>query len=144
MIYCEHLNQKTANGPNKSFNPTALSLPFINIVWLGLLLQYVRRRVNSSVMPLPFMYGWRIIKYNPAFRDERGAYLKDEWTSVSDVGKSFDGEVLTFEEYYKIENAYVASDLPISYRSWTASAIACFSSSCFLQLECSSRAAAEA
>ena len=62
-------------------------------------------------MPLPFMYGWRITKYNPAFRDERGAYLKDEWTSVSDVGKSFGGQVFTFEEYRKIENAYVACAL---------------------------------
>jgi len=57
------------------------------------------------------MYGWRITKYNPAFRDERGSYLKDEWTSVSDVGKSFGGEVLTVEQYCKIENAYVATAL---------------------------------
>jgi len=55
------------------------------------------------------MNGWRITKYNPAFRDGRGAYLKDEWTSVSDVGKSFDGAVLTFEEYRKIEDAYVST-----------------------------------
>ena len=57
------------------------------------------------------MYSWRITKYNPAFRDERGAYLKDEWTSVSDVGKSFDGEVFTFEEYRKVEDAYVSTAL---------------------------------
>ena len=57
------------------------------------------------------MNGWRITKYNPAFRDGRGAYLKDEWTSVSDVGKSFDGAVLTFEEYRKIEDAYVSTAL---------------------------------
>jgi len=64
-----------------------------------------------GVMPLLLMYHWRITKYNPAFRDERGAYLKDEWTGVSDVGKSFDGNVLTFEEYLKIENAYVSTAL---------------------------------
>lgn len=59
----------------------------------------------------PPTYGWRITKYNPAFRDERGAYLKDEWTSLSDVGKSFDWEVLTFEAYRKIEDAYVSTAL---------------------------------
>jgi hypothetical protein len=62
-------------------------------------------------MPLLSMYGWRITKYNPAFRDERGAYLYDEWISVSEIGESFGGEVLTFEEYRKIENAYVLTTL---------------------------------
>ena len=57
------------------------------------------------------MNSWRISKYNPAFRNERGAYLKDEWTSVSDIGKSFDGEVLTLEEYRRIESAYVSTAL---------------------------------
>jgi hypothetical protein len=68
-----------------------------------------RRLVSLVVMPLLSMNGWRITKYNPAFRDGRGAYLKDEWTSVSDVGKSFEGAVLTFEEYRKIEDAYVST-----------------------------------
>ncbi len=62
-------------------------------------------------MPLLSINNWRITKYNPAFRDNRGAYLKDEWTSVSDVGKPFDGGVLTFEEYHKIEDAYVSTAL---------------------------------
>lgn len=62
-------------------------------------------------MPLRSMNSWRITKYNPAFRDDRGAYLKDEWTSVSDVGKSFDGVALTFNEYRKIEDAYVSTAL---------------------------------
>jgi hypothetical protein len=56
-------------------------------------------------------YGWRITKYNPAFRDERGAYQKDEWISFSDIGQSFDGEELTFEEYQKAEDAYVFTAL---------------------------------
>jgi hypothetical protein len=29
----------------------------------------------------------RITKYDPQFRDERGRYLKDEWTSISDIEK---------------------------------------------------------
>lgn len=57
------------------------------------------------------MNSWRIAKFNPAFRDGRGAYLKDEWTSVSDVGKSFDGVALTFGGYRKIEDAYVSTAL---------------------------------
>lgn len=60
--------------------------------------------------PIP-KYGWRITKYNPAFRDEKGAYQKDEWISFSDIGLSFDGEELTFEEYQKVEDAYVFTAL---------------------------------
>jgi hypothetical protein len=63
------------------------------------------------------MYGWRVTKYDPAFWGERGAYLKDEWTSLSDVGKSFDGVGLTFEEYRKIEDAYVSTALSFMYEA---------------------------
>ena len=57
------------------------------------------------------MNTWRVTKYNPAFRDERGVYLRDEWTSISDVGRSFDGVELTFDEYCKVEDAYVSTIL---------------------------------
>ena len=67
--------------------------------------------VVGGVMPLSSMNGWRITKYNPTFRDKCGTYLKDEWTSVSDVGKSFDGAVLTFKEYREIEDTYVSTAL---------------------------------
>jgi hypothetical protein len=59
------------------------------------------------------MNSWRITKYNPSFRDEHGAYLKDEWTSVSDVGKSFDGELLTFDKYREVEDAHVSTALSL-------------------------------
>ncbi len=62
-------------------------------------------------MLLPSMHSWRITKYNPAFRDERGAYLKDEWTSVSDVGAIYDGDAFTYEAYRKVEDAYVSTAL---------------------------------
>ena len=45
----------------------------------------------------------RITKYNPDLRDTTGAYLADDWTSVSDIGK-YDG--LTPEEYLRVENNY--------------------------------------
>lgn len=53
------------------------------------------------------MYTYRITKYNPKFRDETGAYTKDEWTEFSDVGKEFDGNVLTIGEYEQVESAYI-------------------------------------
>ena len=55
------------------------------------------------------MFEYRVTKYNPAFRDSTGAYTRDEWTAVSDIGRSFDGVVLTREEYQRVEDAYVAA-----------------------------------
>ena len=57
------------------------------------------------------MNEYRITKYNPAFRDPGGAYTRDEWTSVKDVGRSFADGVLTREEYERVENAYVGAAL---------------------------------
>ena len=57
------------------------------------------------------MNEYRVTKYNPAFRDPGGAYTRDEWTSVKDVGRSFAGGVLTREEYERVENAYVGAAL---------------------------------
>lgn len=48
-----------------------------------------------------------IIKYNPIFRNKLGHYQRDEWTSISDIGKKYDGFEFTFEEYVRIENLYV-------------------------------------
>ena len=52
-------------------------------------------------------YQWRITKYNPAYRNEEGHYLRDEWTSVSEIGKSYQGEILTLNDYLQVEKAYV-------------------------------------
>ena len=57
------------------------------------------------------MFGWRITKYNPQFRDDRGAYLKDEWTCYSEIGRKFEGKEFTLEEYLKTENAYIQAVL---------------------------------
>ena len=48
-----------------------------------------------------------IVKYSPCFYDANGVYHKNEWTSCSEIGKSFDGKVLTAEEYFTTENNYV-------------------------------------
>lgn len=51
---------------------------------------------------------WRITKYNPAFRDENGNYTKiEEWTSPFEIGKTFNGKEFTFEDYCRVENAYI-------------------------------------
>lgn len=49
----------------------------------------------------------RVTKYNPLFRDEEGRYLKKEWTSYSEVGKSFFGIKFLLEDYNKIEKKYI-------------------------------------
>ena len=60
------------------------------------------------------MFSWRITKYNPCNRDINGIYtLPDEWTSYSDIGTVRDGKVFAYEDYKKIEDAYVASILMI-------------------------------
>jgi hypothetical protein len=51
----------------------------------------------------------RVTKYDPALRDSRGAYTRKAWTTYSDIGKSFDGVVLTREEYERVEDAYATT-----------------------------------
>jgi hypothetical protein len=55
------------------------------------------------------MQHYRVTKYKPALRDVSGAYNPDDWTSHSDIGKSFGGVILTEERYVAIENAYLES-----------------------------------
>ena len=50
-------------------------------------------------------------KYDPALRDARGAYRRDEWTSFGDIGSSVGGDLLTAEKYRRVEDAYVAAAL---------------------------------
>ena len=52
-----------------------------------------------------------ITKYDPLYRDDLGHYTKDEWTSISDIGKTLEGETLTLAEYLKIEESYVCAAL---------------------------------
>jgi hypothetical protein len=55
------------------------------------------------------LYPYRITKYDPALRDERGTFLGNDWTSRSDIGKAFDGKALTEAEYLRTEANYLAS-----------------------------------
>jgi len=50
------------------------------------------------------MFQWQITKYNPKYRDERGFYTKDEWTSISDIGSVYK---ITLVDYLTVEDKYV-------------------------------------
>jgi len=49
-----------------------------------------------------------IVKYEPKYYDEKGVYQKDEWTSFDDVGKVYEGKIVTMEEYLDIENRFIS------------------------------------
>ena len=55
------------------------------------------------------MKKFRITKYNPLNRNDEGCYLKDEWTSISDIGKKFEGIELKEDEYLKTESVYISA-----------------------------------
>lgn len=53
-------------------------------------------------------FQYKLTKYDPRYYGgPGGAYTKDEWTSISDVGKTFDGVVLSREEYERVEELYL-------------------------------------
>ncbi len=53
------------------------------------------------------MYYYRITKYDPKLRNEKGWYTKDEWTDFSCVGHSFGGELCTLENYEYVEALHI-------------------------------------
>ncbi len=50
---------------------------------------------------------YSITKYNPIYRDNKHAYVKDEWTSITDIGKIYDGKPFTIQEYLDVEAKYI-------------------------------------
>ncbi|MCH8148785.1 MAG: hypothetical protein IH987_12435 [Planctomycetes bacterium] len=57
------------------------------------------------------MHQYRVTKYDPRYRKSSGAFTRDDWICVGDIGSTFSGTVLTASEYLAVENAYVASAL---------------------------------
>ena len=53
------------------------------------------------------MREYRVTKYDPKNRNHLGYYILDEWTSIHDIGRTFDGKVLTEEDYLNVENKYI-------------------------------------
>lgn len=56
---------------------------------------------------------YRISKYDPIYR-VNGVYLKNEWTDYSDIGRTFDGEELTLEQYLLVEKRYLDAAVRIA------------------------------
>lgn len=52
------------------------------------------------------MAKYRISKYSPKYRNEKGEYLRKDWTSYADIGKKFNKELLTPEKYLSVEKNY--------------------------------------
>lgn len=48
-----------------------------------------------------------IVKYKPEYYDEKGNYTKDEWGCMGDIGRVYDGHLLTIDEYLEIEQKYI-------------------------------------
>jgi hypothetical protein len=57
------------------------------------------------------MKQYRITKYDPQYRNDRGVFTKPDWTSISDIGKTIDGHSVTESEYMRVEDAYIESAL---------------------------------
>ncbi|HDT8158595.1 TPA: hypothetical protein RD691_002866, partial [Enterococcus faecalis] len=51
---------------------------------------------------------------NCKFRDENGKYIINEWTSYSDIGKKFEGEIFTLGDYKLVELKYINTVLEIA------------------------------
>lgn len=49
------------------------------------------------------MQVYRVSRYSPVDRDPSGRYLKDTWTSVSDIGRAYGGEIFTADTYRRVE-----------------------------------------
>ncbi|MBQ4521452.1 MAG: hypothetical protein IJA10_00660 [Lachnospiraceae bacterium] len=59
------------------------------------------------------MYKYRITKYNPQYRDDKDIFMKNEWTSYTDIGKIYNEHIFLKEEYLSIEEKYCAVYLDI-------------------------------
>ena len=72
------------------------------------------KNVVENEIPIDEWPWWRssheIVKYHPEAYDENGAYKRqDEWVNIYEIGKykTWEGDVLTKEEYLKTEEKYV-------------------------------------
>lgn len=59
------------------------------------------------------MSKYRISKYDPKYRNEKGVFLKSEWTSYWDIGKTYSGKTFYEEEYLNIERLYCSCIISI-------------------------------
>lgn len=52
------------------------------------------------------MHKYRITKYDPQYRDEQGIYSREDWTSYSDIGKTYNGKLFSNGDYIIKEKLY--------------------------------------
>lgn len=83
--------------PNKKPKPTTAWASFVPV-------GYTER--CDSHCPVLTVIEFRVTKYDPAFRDARGSYLRDDWITFDQIGESFSGVTLTEQEYLRVEGAY--------------------------------------
>lgn len=53
------------------------------------------------------MIAYTITKFNPDSWNDKKRFNKENWTSISDIGKSFRGKVLNYEDYVNVEDSYI-------------------------------------
>lgn len=53
-------------------------------------------------------YEYRISKYDSKYRNSEGVFTNDDWTSIHDVGKTFNKKIFTFPEYKYVESKYLS------------------------------------
>lgn len=96
----------------------------------GLYSNFSMRQVNNHLRTLDVTIGdtendYSISKYRPQFYDQQSCYTRNEWISISDIGKSFDDGVLTVNEYLETEQHYID----------TAIELACLSGCSYLRID---------
>ncbi|MFD1992524.1 hypothetical protein ACFSGI_21335 [Paenibacillus nicotianae] len=52
------------------------------------------------------MNSWRVTKYNPTKRNDKGYYQDEEWTAYSDINKIYNAKEFTLSNYLEVENNY--------------------------------------
>ena len=57
------------------------------------------------------MYSYKITKYCFKNKDKAEKEVLNEWTSISDIGKTYNGKKFLYEEYIKTENNYIKTIL---------------------------------
>ena len=53
------------------------------------------------------IHEYRVSKYDITKRIQH-VFTGDDWTSISDIGQTFNGEVLTYSEYLRVESGYMS------------------------------------
>src|SRR5262245_16505657 len=74
--------------------------------------------------PVPVHHHYRLTKYDPALRDETGAYTGDDWTQFSGIGQTFDGQRLTLSMYVDVEARHLVALASFLDESGTSKVVA--------------------